>query len=206
MKSLFRADAQEPVTTKITPAFVLLSFIVGALAGTTGDFVHVITNTDGYPANGPFPFLPFLPVNMPVWVPFLFGSAVLLMAASYKLLANANTLRLQNNRTLTFIAPFLFVLIYALTGFVQGGTGSGQDAWLALVTLLLWWFADRSKLGVVLALLNAIGGTLFEMFLVHSGAFYYYPEHSNFFGVPSWLPWLYMIAGICISLLVRWIR
>ena len=185
------------------PAFILLSFIVGAIAGTTGDFVHVITLTDGYPLNGPFPFLPLLPVKMPVWVPFLFGSAVMLMAFSHQLYRNHYQPRLANNRIVSSLAPLLFVLLYALTGFLHTGTGGWEDVWLAAATFLICFLLDRTLWGAGFALLNAVCGTAFEIFLVHAGGFFYYPEHANFWGVPSWLPWLYMAASVCISLFVR---
>ena len=183
--------------------FLLLSFIVGAFAGTTGDFVHVITRTDGYPLNGPFPFLPLLPVSMPIWVPFRFGTAVMLMGATHKMVQNQYHPRLEKNFLVSALAPFLFVLVYAMTGFLHTGTGGWEDVWLATVTFLIWWFMDRTAIGAGWAILNAICGTCFEMFLVHVGGFFYYPEHANFFGVPSWLPWLYMAASVCISLFVR---
>ena len=189
---------------KLTLRFVLISFIAGAIAGTTGDFVHVITKTDGYPAHGPFPFLPFLPVNMPIWVPLLFGTAVMLMAGTHKIVSPMFQPRLANRRQLALIAPFFFVFVYACTGFIQAGKG-WQDAWIATTAILLWWFADRTVTGALLALLNAVIGTFFEIFLVGIGGFFYYPEHSGLFGVPTWLPWLYMCASICISLFVRWI-
>ena len=184
-------------------SFFALSFFVGALAGTTGDFVHVITRTDGYPADGPFPFLPFLPVKMPVWVPFLFGSAVMLMAFSHQTFRSLYQPRLANHFIISALAPIFFVILYALTGFLHTGTGGWEDVWLATATFLIWFILDRTLWGAGFALLNAICGTAFEIFLVHIGGFFYYPEHANFFGVPSWLPWLYMAASVCISLFVR---
>lgn len=183
--------------------FLALSFIVGAIAGTTGDYVHVITRTDGYPLSGPFPFLPFLSVKMPVWVPFLFGTAVMVMATTHKLVSAFYTPRLASSPVVSSSAPFLFVVLYAATGFFHAGTGGGEDIWLAIVTILLWWYMDRTVMGASLAILNAIGGTLFEIMLVGIGAFFYYPEHANMLGVPSWLPWLYMAASVCVSLFVR---
>jgi hypothetical protein len=190
---------------RISIKLLLISFVVGALVGTTGDFVHVTTKTDGYPVPGPFPFIPFLPVSMPVWVPFLFGSAVLLMAVTHKMCAGVYTPRMASNRNLAYASPVIFVLVYAMTGYIQAGDGSWQDIWLVVLTLAIWWWADRTFWGAAFAILNAICGTAFEIFLVHVHGFFYYPDHSNFFGVPSWLPWLYNIASICISLMVRWI-
>ena len=192
-----------PLTPTYWARFLLLSFIVGAIAGTTGDFVHVITQTDGYPTKGPFPFLPWLPVNMPVWVPFLFGTAVMLMATTHKLVQNLYTPRLSRHFFVSASAPLLFVTLYAMTGFLHTGTGGWEDVWLAITTFLIWWILDRTALGAALAVLNAICGTMFEIFLVGIGGFFYYPAHANMMGVPSWLPWLYMAASVCISLFVR---
>ena len=178
---------------------------MGAVTGTAGDFVHAITHTDTYPHNGPFPFLPFLPVEMPVWVPFLFGAAVVLMGVTHKLFSPAFKPRLANNKQVATLAPLVFVTLYALSGILHAGTGGLQDAWLALAAILFWWIVDRTPVGAMLALLIAVCGTLFEIFLVAVHGFNYYPEHSNLLGVPSWLPWLYMAASISVSLVVRWI-
>ncbi len=183
--------------------FLTLSFVVGAIVGTTGDYCHVITNTDGYPKRGPFPFLPIPDVNMPVWVPFLFGTAVMLMATVHKLLAKAYHPRLEKHFVLAACAPLLFVTIYALSGFLQFGTGGWQDVWLAALAIFMWWAMDGTRLGAILAVTNAFFGTCFEIFLVSIGGFFYYKTHSNLMGVPSWLPWLYVIASVCISLFVR---
>lgn len=194
---------QNQANTKLSLRFVLTAFILGAFIGTTGDFVHVITNTDGYPPNGPAPFLPLLPVNMPVWVPFLFGTAVMLMAGFHRLSSAKYTPRMGDNKDYAYAAPVLFLILYALTGFITAGTGGLQDVWIAVVAIALWWVMDRTLWGAGFAIINALLGTAFEICLVHINGFYYYPEHSNLFGVPSWLPWLYVAASICISVLVR---
>ena len=183
--------------------FLLISFVVGAIAGTAGDYVHVITQTDGYPAKGPFPFLPFSSVHMPVWVPFLFGTAVMLMAVIHRFMSKIFHPRLERHFIIASSAPLIFVAIYAATGIFHSGTGGWEDVWLATVTILLWFVMDGTRTGAILALVNAFFGTCFEIFLVGIGAFYYYPTHSNLMGVPSWLPWLYMAASVCISLFVR---
>ena len=183
--------------------FLFVSFIVGAIAGTSGDYVHVLTNTDGYPAKGSFPFLPLPDANLPVWVPFLFGTAVMLMAAVHKLLSNMYHPRLERHFVFGMCSPIIFVTIYILTGVLHSGTGSWEDVWLAAVTVLLWWAIDGTRIGAILAVVIAFFGTSFEILLVNSGAFFYFKEHSNMLGVPSWLPWLYMCASVCISLFVR---
>lgn len=190
---------------KISLRFILTAFVVGACVGTTGDFVHVYTKTTGYPANGPFPFLPLLPVLMPIWVPVEFGLAVVLMAVSHKLLSPLYTPRLAVNRTLATWAPVLFTGLYAMTGLIQLGVGGWQDAWIAAAFILLWWFFDRTVWGIIFAIIIGLIGSSFEIFLTGVGGFFYYPKNANFMGVASWLPWLYMSASICVSLFVRWL-
>jgi hypothetical protein len=183
--------------------FLLISFVVGAIVGTTGDYVHVITHTDGYPRNGSFPFLPFSDVKMPVWVPFLFGTAVMLMGATHKFMSRLYHPRFENHFIISSSAPLLFVAMYAWSGFSESNTGGMRDVELAIMAILIWAILDGTKTGAFLALVNAFIGTGFEIFLVSIGGFFYYPHHSNLFGVPSWLPWLYMAASVCISLFVR---
>lgn len=197
---------RQKASTKITFGFVILCFVLGAIIGTIGDFCHVFTEVDAYPANGPAPFLPLLPVLMPVWVPFLFGGALMMMGIVHRLLANTYRPAMGNNPDIAYAMPFLFTMLYGLTGFINLGTGGLQDVWIAAVAVLLWFAVDRSMIGAILALGNAIAGTMFEIMLVHAGGFYYLPEHANLMGVPSWLPWLYMSASICISLFVRQLK
>lgn len=195
------ADLKHHITYK----FLGLCFLLGAITGSTGDFVHIITQTDRYPHDGPFPFLPFLPVKMPVWVPFLFGSAVVVMGVTHKLFSLSYQPRMVHHRLFVTFAPAVFLGFYALSGFIHAGTGGWQDVWLCLSAIAFWWFADRTKTGALLAFVCAAGGTLFEIFLVSIHGFSYYPQHSNLFGVPSWLPWLYVDASIAVSLVVRWL-
>ena len=112
---------------------------------------------------------------------------------------------MARNQMAGTLAPLIFLVVYALSGVIQAGTGGLQDVWLATVAILFWWITDRTRIGAMLALLTAVGGTIFEIFLVSIHAFSYYPQHANLMGVPSWLPWLYVVASVAISLVVRWI-
>ncbi len=188
------------------PDFLLICFVLGAIAGTTGDFVHVYTGVDGYPADGPFPFLPFLPARMPIWVPMLFGSAVILMGTTHRTFQSTFKPRLADNKAAAYIAPLLFIANYAATGFIQAGVGGLQDVWVAAVAILFWFIADGTLTGALLALMVAVVGTAVEMTLVHIGAFYYLPGQFNFLGVPSWLPWLYVSASVAVSLFIRQLK
>jgi hypothetical protein len=188
---------------QINLKFIVTCFVLGAILGTTGDFVHVITKTDGYPADGPFPFLPFLPVSMPVWVPFLFGGAVVLMGITQRLFSVVYTPRFATSRFAAIASPLFFLLVYALSGFVNTHSETRQNLWLALVAISTWYVADRTLTGMGLAALTALAGTTVEIFLVHIHAFYYWPAHADFFGVPSWLPWLYVVASLCAGLFTR---
>ncbi len=192
----------EQLKKHLNTKFILLCFTLGAICGTCGDYAHVITQTDGYPHNGPFPFLPLPYVEMPVWVPLLFGAAVMLMGITHKLFSMTYKPRLAGNNVAVAVAPLAFVSIYVLTGIIHAGVGL-QDLWLAATAILFWWICDRTPTGAMLALLVAVCGTLFEIFLVGVHGFFYYPAFSGLFGVPTWLPWLYVVASVTVSLVVR---
>ncbi|HWB62595.1 MAG TPA: hypothetical protein VG603_03720 [Chitinophagales bacterium] len=198
---------EKPAKTSkaFSASFFAICFLLGAIVCTTGDFIHVVTKTDGYPADGPFPFLPFLPVNMPVWVPLLFGSAVVLIGTLHKICAPYFTPHLAHNKSLALASPLIFLALYAGSGLIPAQTGGFQDIWLGLAALSFWRYADGTPIGALLAVVAAICGTAFEMMLVHIHGFFYYPCHANFFGAPSWLPWLYVAASVSVSLFVRYI-
>lgn len=195
----------------ITPRSVLISFVGGAIAGTIGDFCHVWTATDGYPFFaaaiaattafvrflGTIPPIPFLPAAVPLWVPLLMGSAGVMLVHSQRLMGLGPDLKLGHKSELrALMGPIAFVALYALSGFMTLPAGGIKDVILALLVGLFWWTADRNLKSLGFAIVAAIAGTLFEIFIVQNGVFFYHPTHSNLMGVPSWLPTLYIMASL----------
>jgi len=96
----------------------------------------------------------------------------------------------------------LLLGVWFLSGYLPWQTGGGRDVVLFLFALIVWGIAERRLIGLLLAATTAVLGTLVELAMVAAGTFYYLPEHSNLKwgfngGVPTWLPWLYIVANVC---------
>lgn len=64
---------------------------------------------------------------------------------------------------------------------------------------LSWWLFDRSPAGLAVALAASFGGPAVESFLVGRGVFVHFQVLA--FGVPGWLPCLYLVAGVALTAL-----
>lgn len=179
-------------------------FASGAILGTLGDFVHVITQTDGYPPGGVF--LPWL--GQPFWVPLLFGSAGLSIGLSHLQADRWILQRPVPQKSLPAIlsAGGVFLALYSASGVLPLPTGSGMDLVLALGCMTLWWVFDRTLWNLALGIATALIGVGVEIGLTQMGAFFYYPHAANFMGVPSWLPWLYISASLAVGHFARHMR
>jgi hypothetical protein len=72
---------------------------------------------------------------------------------------------------------------------------------LAAIFAASWWLCDRTRLGLGIAAVGAIGGPLVESALVGRGAFVHL--HPVFLGVSGWLPFLYLSAAVALTTLAR---
>lgn len=201
----------------------LLLFLSGAILGPIGDLCHVISQTTAYPKEiYSFYFFGLIPF----WVPFLFGSASLLIGISHpladKLLAKIfKEPRLrpgEKNHWLAYMGPLFFLGSYCLSGFMsQRGDAAPlifPDIILAFLAILTWITLDRTWQGILTSVLTAVSGTAVEIFLVKAEVFSYqnyvaggavlgggalWVGDPHVWGVPMWLPWLYVIASITIG-------
>jgi hypothetical protein len=167
---------------------ILILLAVGAIGGTLGDLCHVLSKTEGYPT---FPF----------WVPLLFASAVLAIGIAHpwfdRIARTSRTLRpglLSQSRVWGGLV--LLLATWAASGFLNLSTGGSKDLVIAGTAIAAWWLLERTWSGIVLGLLTAVLGTTAEILQSRAGIFFYYPEHQNLWGVPSWLPYLYFIASV----------
>jgi hypothetical protein len=160
--------------------------LAGATIGTGLDSIHVHTATTAYAQPVLF--------GQAWWVPPLFASAALAIGLGRPLV----------ERVLGAHAPVptaaataggmaVFVLAYAASGLVSGPPGP-RSTLLAAMFVFAWLLCDRTGLGLVLAALTAIIGTLVEITLVRTGAFLY--REPSLAGVTVWLPWLYGCAAV----------
>lgn len=178
---------------------ILILFFVGFFLGPIGDYSHVITDTTAYP-QGVFDL--YL-LGIPIWVPFLFGSASLAVGISHpqmdKLLGPRKERPGAKNWGLAIGGLWLFLGIYILSGYLPWSGGIGNDLVLGGIAYLIWIGLDRSWQGIFLGLLTALGGTFVEIILVKLEVFSYLAPKDTLLGVASWLPWLYFSASVTIG-------
>ena len=77
---------------------------------------------------------------------------------------------------------------------------------LALGALAIWAWLERSARGLLVGAAIGITGAAAESFFVHHGLFSYLPGSDNLYGVPSWLPWIYLGASVAVGNLQHRIR
>jgi hypothetical protein len=190
------------------PARWTILFLSGAVGGTLGDFCHVASRTDTYPLTSG-PQLPGL--GIPYWVPVLFGSAGLAIGLSHPWLDSRigrPTRPRPGLRSPAWVGIGLAWLLvtWAASGFLPLATGGAKDGAIAAIAGLGWWVLDRTWAGLGLAVATAVLGTGAEILLVHLGIFAYLAPHTNLQGVPSWLPYVYVIASVGAGNLGRWLE
>ena len=171
---------------------LLVLAALGATAGVALDAIHTHFGATAYTA----------PVlwRMAWWTPLLFAAA-----------GGMGLLRPLLDRLLGSTAPApplaaslvafgLFVVAYWLT--------VAPLPWLVVAALLLglftvaWWIADRTASGLLMAAFASIFGPAIEALLISRGLFLHlHPPLA--FGVPHWLPFLYLCASAALAPLAK---
>ena len=160
--------------------------LAGATIGTGLDAIHVHTGTTAYARPVLF--------GQAWWVPPLFASAALAIGLGRPLVERMLGVHGSvPTASATAGGMALFVLAYAASGLVGGGP-TPRSILLAAMFAFAWLMWDRTGLGLVLAVLTAIVGTLVEITLVRTGTFLY--REPSLAGVAVWLPWLYGCAAV----------
>ncbi len=95
----------------------------------------------------------------------------------------------------------LFITAYWLT--VAPWSWLVRSAILGGIFMVGWWSCDRTPLGVFIAGVTAIVGPVVEIVLVHAGTFVHH--EALVFGIPGWLPFLYLTAAVGLGGLARWL-
>jgi hypothetical protein len=166
--------------------------VVGSLC----DQIHVLGGVIAYPAAG------FL--RQPWWVPLEYGFAAVAMVLPCGVLLRALGLRETRGTARDLVRPFLwFVAAYLATALFQ--------RWpLSLEAALVATFALRAARGggtavALYGIACAAGGFFWEATLSSRGHFVYLAPHT-LFGVPWWLPGLYLHAALLLRQIARLIR
>jgi len=172
---------------------ILFIFVIGAVLGPISDLFHVKSLTSGYPFHKYF--------GLAWWVPLLFGSATVVVAISHVL---ADKLFKRQPRELSMrqvvMGLWSFMFIYYASGYLMLSQYY-KIAALGFIAFSIWYIFDKTLLGLILAFLTAIFGCLIEIMIIQTGHFYY--NIKDFFGIPYWLPFLYMTASVVVGNLGR---
>jgi hypothetical protein len=167
---------------------LLSLFIVGSSLGASLDLFHNLGGVSGY-------LHPSL-WGLPWWVFPEFGVAVVLIALTHHLFQHKS--RVSPNIIHIPGSLVLFASFYGLSAVL-----AAQPVLCLFILLIgfigLWYWTDRSRKGLMIAVGVAIAGTSFEALLTQTGHFFYWEPHL--WGVPFWLPLLYLSASTTIGTL-----
>lgn len=168
-----------------------LAFLGGALISLC-DRMHVAGGVLAYPNGGIF--------GQPWWVVPLFGAAgVVLLVLHDQLAAVLAGPRRRIDAFRFGVHAASFVAAYAATAFAPLPAGL-----LALLLAAAWApfaYAYRSPAFLGFAAVVAVGGPAFEALFSASGAFHYLAP--QLFGIPIWLPALYLYVALVVFSLAR---
>ena len=95
----------------------------------------------------------------------------------------------------------LFIAAYWLT--VAPGSMRVRCALLGALFVVSWASCDRTLLGLFIAAVAAVLGPAVEIALIHAGVFVHHEVLA--FGIPAWLPLLYLTAAVGLGGLARWL-
>ena len=185
---------------------ILVLLLFGALVGPAADYMHVASGATFYPPRALIGEISLFGW-MPLWVPALFAAATVLIGLSVPASDSLFGGRRSHPGARSWLGVVsgvvVFLGIYAASAFLPFATGGWRDIVVALAALSYWAIWEGTWPGLVLGAGTALAGTLVEMALVQAGVFAYGSQHANFFGVASWLPWLYLAASVAVGNLGR---
>lgn len=171
----------------------LILFLIGAILGPTMDGFHTHSDTLFYPH--------VWMLMMDWWVPLLFGAAGIAVGLSHLDLDR----RLNKSYPdLTWIHVAFAVASFAAIYFISGFLKIDETRKLVLLytlAFLVWYIYDKTYSGFILAIVTSLIGSFVEGSLISMDWFYY--TRPDFFGVPYWLPALYIAASVSVGNLAR---
>jgi hypothetical protein len=176
----------------LSPSLAL--FAAGSLSGPALDAFHAYNGILEYPHPE------FL--RMAWWVPFLFGGYTLLITLSAPLVDLLGGRWAGRVPSLKLVASgvAIFALVYMISG-LWAADSSAKNMVFAVVSGWLWFFLDRSLLGLIYAAGTAFLGCAAEAFLVHNGHFHYHV--ADVFGIPTWIFFLHFNGALAVGNLGR---
>jgi hypothetical protein len=198
---------------------LLKMFVISAPLGMMLDNYHGLFNVLSYADNGLSLILgsyDHVFLKTALWVPVLFGFAGVVM--SYIVLKLDQLFSSSSNDKLTTPQaspswPFIFYGIsyfsaqYYMSGLLDYSLTATDGpvaihAYLAATTVIGILLFDRSAAGLLLAGLTALAGPVAEIFIINVFHAYQY-THADWFGICSWIPWIYATGAPAVGNLAR---
>lgn len=177
----------------LQPMSWVVLFIFGAIFGAFCDGFHTHSGTEVYPH--PWLFM------MAWWVPLLFGSATVAIAASHLAFDERTRHRprfVAGGEVISGVA--LFAVLYFVSGFMKTDLLPKLIV-MGVFALAHWQILEGTISGLKLAFATALVGCLVEIILIKLGLFYY--TAPDFLGLPLWLPFLYVTASVTTANMAR---
>lgn len=167
-------------------------FFAGAIVGTGLDILLVSTQVESY--SHPTAF------GISWWVPLLFGATTVCIAyAHLAILPLIGDLHRQGTLLNAIVEQGWILLAYLLI-IIHMDTPS-KTLLMSIICFQFWLLSKKSWQNLLLSIVIAITGTLIEMILVAAGTFVYI--QPDLFGVPYWLPLVYICASFAVGELGR---
>lgn len=171
---------------------IWILFLTGAVLGSGLDALLVIGQVENYPFSNLF--------VLPWWVPLLFGTATVIIAYAHLLfMPLLGHMRRPETLTTAIVEQGWLLLSYLLLC-IHMDTPS-KTLLLGILCFQFWLLGKKSWQNLLVSTVIAITGTLIEMILVAARIFAY--TQPDLFGVPYWLPVLYLCASFAIGELGR---
>ena len=79
---------------------------------------------------------------------------------------------------------------------------AAMHATMAVAMVGSWTVFDGTAVGALVVVLTALGGPAIEFFLINQLGLYSYTA-ADFFGIDSWIPWVYGAGGPAVGNLAR---
>lgn len=194
--------------SSICPIVVSKVTIISAPLGMSLDNYHGLFNVLNYESIGhPFQWSidDTVVLKSALWVPFLFSFAGFAMSIIALTTEKANKFHdLAPSWANTLYSIALFSFQYYISGALDSIGTNPFIIHIALATLSVLGFFnfDKTFSGLILSVLTALIGPITEIGLVNVGHLYTY-THADFYGVCSWIPWVYLLGGSAVGNLSR---
>ena len=204
-------DAFSTIDTKAAKMTLGRMFVYSAALGPLLDNYHGLFNVLNYKEGVPL----LLQLNAhtvlktAIWVPPLFGFAGITMAS----LTLVGDSFLKTNRSLAepswskvFYGISFFSAQYYLSGLLDslGLPSAAIHLILASLACLGFLLFDTSFTGLLVGICTALAGPAAELLLINgsNGQLYSY-THADWFGICSWIPWVYLLGAPAVGNLAR---